>query len=125
MSNVPPVSTTQRQGFLAALRAAGQAFGFTNATVTLEDVLLIRTKPESNQVDASDLIAIESKEWDFLGDPNDFVDTEGNFVEPTMGCLITALDGTVYRVQPRGTFNASWRWSDGQKTFMRITAVEQ
>lgn len=125
MSNVPPVSATQRQGFLAALRAAGQAFDFTNGTTTLEGVLLIRSKPESNQVDASDLVAIESKEWDFLGDPEDFRDNDGNFVEPTDGCLITALDGTEYRVQPRGTFNKSWRWSDGQKTFIRISAIEQ
>ena len=60
MSNVPPVARRNAKDSWPHF-AAGQAFDFTDGTTTLEGIVLLRSKPESNQVDASDLIAIESK----------------------------------------------------------------
>lgn len=121
---VPPATLAQRQGFLAARRVRGETITYTNGSITLTGLMAIKSRPESNQADASENVVFESKEWHFLIDPEDLLE-DGTKFEPAIGHVITGQDGTRYKVQPVGTFSNCFRWSDGLRTFLRVYAVEQ
>lgn len=122
---VPPSSAAQRQAFLAAVCARGQSFTYSDGTTTIDPITMIRSRPESNQADATELIVIESKEWNFLVEASDLIDGDSNFIEPSIGHIITDQEGVRYKVQPVGASQNCWRWSDGLHTFIRIGAVQQ
>lgn len=103
-----------------ALRAArGEPIRYTAGSIVV-DLVAVKTRPAANQVDTADGIVYESREWDWLMDPAELVNTNGETIEPARGHKITAADGTEYKPQPSGATETVWRWSDGLHTWRRV-----
>jgi prolyl oligopeptidase PreP (S9A serine peptidase family) len=77
------------------------------------------TRPGEDQIDVSDGMSIESKQWDVLIDP-ETIKSGSNQIIPDQGHKITRSDGTVLLVESAGADRNCWRWSDAFKTWRRV-----
>jgi hypothetical protein len=114
-----PAISIQRVHWLTLLRQRGELVTYTNGVVTLTNVNVVITRPGEDQIDVSDGMAIESKQWDVLIDPES-IKSGGNQIIPDQGHKITRSDGTVLLVESAGADRTCWRWSDAFKTWRRV-----
>ena len=119
-----PAISIQRVHWLTLLRQRGELVVYTDGVVTLNNVLVVVTRPGEDQLDLSEGVSIESKQWDFLIDPETIKAGDQRII-PSQGHKVTRADGTVYRVEPSSANRNCWRWSDAFETWRRVHTVVQ
>lgn len=119
-----PAISIQRVHWLTLLRQRGEPVTYTDGVVTLTNVMVVVTRPGEDQIDLSDGVSIESKQWDILIDP-ETIKSGADRIIPSQGHKITRADGTVYRVEPSSGNRNCWKWSDGFETWRRVHTVIQ
>jgi hypothetical protein len=119
-----PAISIQRVHWLTLLRQRGEPVTYTDGVVTLTNVMVVVTRPGEDQIDLSDGVSIESKQWDVLIDPETIKAGDVRII-PSQGHKITRADGTVYRVEPSSANRNCWRWSDAFETWRRVHTVIQ
>jgi hypothetical protein len=125
MSNVPPHAALLRLAWrtLQAQRGETITYHVGSYSIVIERKAVL-TRPVTQQVDTGENLAIESRAWDWLIDPDDLVDANGDRLEPDRGHRIEREDGIKYSVQPSDAGALAWRWSDGSHTWRRVHAEE-
>jgi hypothetical protein len=119
-----PAISIQRVHWLTLLRQRGEPVTYTDGVVTLTSVMVVVTRPGEDQIDLSDGVSIESKQWDFLIDP-ETIKAGSVRIIPSQGHKITRGDGTVYKVEPSSGNRNCWKWSDAFETWRRVHTVIQ
>lgn len=120
---VPPSAALLRLALRVLKEQRGETVTYTVAGYSIELVGVL-TRPTAQQTDMAEDAVIESRAWDWLIDPAELLDADGEQIEPARGHKITRADGTVYLIQPSDVSDLCWRWSDGQRTWRRIHSEE-
>lgn len=89
---------------------------------TISDLRVVKTRPGAQAVQGEDVI-VESYAWDFLVEPADLV-VNGEQIIPREGFEIVEQDGTIHRLMPTDQTNLVYRYSDHNKTWMRLFAEQ-
>lgn len=126
----PSVTNVYRRHWLTLRERYGQRVRYTAGDLVIvgpTDKLLmaVPARVDGQQVSLSDASTVTSRSQDWLFDPAELVDEDGDQIEPKHGHQIEVLnaDGTVkeaYRVQPTDTAEDVWRWSEGTHTWRRV-----
>ncbi len=124
MLNVPPHAALLRLALRTLQAQRGETITYHIGSYSIEIEKAVLTRPISQQVDTGENMAIESRAWDWLIDPADLVDADGEQIEPSRGHRIERQDGTKYSIQPSDAGALAWRWSEGSHTWRRVHAEE-
>ncbi len=108
------------------LAARGEPISYrVHEELTIEDVMAVVTRPQTNSVDVQNMSVIESRAWNVLINPDDLVDpVSGDRIEPRSGHLITTDSGQALKVQPSDGSQLAWRWNSSNQIWRRINAAE-
>ncbi|MFO0943029.1 MAG: hypothetical protein U0930_20010 [Pirellulales bacterium] len=119
-----PALTIQKVHWRTLLRQRGELVNYDTGLDLITDIKIVVTRPAENQIDLSmdGAIAMESKEWDVLIDPDTILDSGGNRIVPAVGHRIIRATGLILMVQNRSGSNC-WRWSDALETWRRVHAT--
>lgn len=117
-----PAMTIQRVHWLTLLKQRGELVTYSTGVVTIAELNVVMTRPGEDQVDLSEGMTLQSKQWDFLIDPATLIH-EGDQIIPLQGHKITRANGTVYRVEPGQSSRNCWRWSEAMHTWRRVHTV--
>lgn len=123
MSTAPPSAALLQLAWRVLKAQRGERVTYHAGSYSVE-LTAVLTRPTAAQVDTNEDAVIESRAWDWLIDPADLIDADGETIEPARGNKIERSDGTVYRIQPSDARGLCWRWSEGQHTWRR-THTEQ
>ena len=124
MSNVPPHAALLRIAWRTLQVQRGESITYYVGSYSIVIEKAVLTLPGSGQVDTGENLAIETRSWDWLIDPDDLVNASGDRIEPDRGHRIERADGTKYAVQPSDAASLAWRWSDGSHTWRRTHTEE-
>lgn len=106
---------------LLSMLGVTAAYATGSASVEL---VAVRSKHRISKAAFDAGFNVSSKNWDWLVRASDLVDGNGDPIEPNKGHSITDGEGIKYKVQPIPGEDRCYRWSDGQKTFLRIFTEE-
>lgn len=105
---------------------------YSSGDQTFASVDCVVTRPGESQADVDEYSTLESRQWDFLFDPDALLTPGGQRYVPEAGDRITRYrrdpDGNLvvdstYTVEPAAASQVHWRWSDNLETFRRVHAT--
>lgn len=88
------------------------------------EIIAVRTQPRTKLDALTENITLESRNWDFLMDPDEPKNEAGETIQPDRGHEIETADGSKYAIQPTGNAELPWRYSDGDRTWRRVHSEE-
>lgn len=127
----PSITNTYRRHWTTLRARYGERVRYTAGDLVIVGTteLPLKAVParvDGQQVSLNDASTVTSRSQDWLFDPAELVDENGDQIEPKHGHQIERLsdDGTIvletYRVQPTDTAEDVWRWSEGTHTWRRV-----
>ncbi len=117
-----PLAQATRSAFAATLCVAGKAGTYSNRDQSRNTKFVV-TVPVAEGIRADADMSIDAKRFDLLA-PYDGLGEGDEFLEPKLGGTVELSDGRTFELC-NGPSGACWRWSDGQRTFLRIHAREE
>lgn len=123
----PPVNTALRNVWLTIRRSHGEVIRYRDGDLVIEGteekpLKAVPTTPDNIQVDGGgDIVSFASEELQFLIDPLELVDENGEQVEPRSGATIEIirLEAT-YLLKPADGTDEVWRYSDPSRLWYRV-----
>jgi hypothetical protein len=122
----PKSQSLQKLAWRHLQRFHGEAIEYhTDDETTIEIALAVLTRPNATQVNVSEAVTFDSRNWNWLIDPEDLVSVDGHPITPEQGnWIIRVSDGTKYSLQPGPAGDLVWRWSDGNHIWRRVYCEE-
>ncbi|MGN6547722.1 MAG: hypothetical protein ACTHK7_21920 [Aureliella sp.] len=115
----------QRLAWRALKASRGESVTYVSGSYSLS-ITLVKTRPNSSQVDAADNVGVTSTSWDWLADPAELLTATDEPLEPKRGDKIVDATGKVYPLMPTNSGSGKvWRWSDNLETWRRIHTEEE
>lgn len=126
----PTIANTYRRHWLTLRERYGERVRYTAGDLVINGptdrrLKAVPARVDGQQVSLSDASTVTSRSQDWLLDPAELVDENGDQIEPKHGHKLERLDDAgdvveTYRVQPTDTADDVWRWSDGTHAWRRV-----